>query len=215
MEQRNQPFFSIIITAYNRANLLKRAINSLLTQTESDWEAVIVNDGSTDKTEVIARDFSSKYQNIKTFFQINHGAGFSKNFGISKSSGKYITFLDSDDEYKSEHLFLLKRYLINNPDIDFLHGTAEIIGNTNVPDFNNPGQIIHLDNCIIGGTFVFKKAILEKTNGYPILRFGDDVSFYNLVFNLNMKIAKVDFKTYIYHRDNDDSVCNIILKIER
>jgi glycosyltransferase involved in cell wall biosynthesis len=214
MEQREQPFFSVIITTFNRANILHRAVNSLLAQTESDWEAVIVNDGSTDDTEEILRDLSPRYTQIKSYEQNNQGAGLSKNFGISKSSGKYITFLDSDDEYKPEHLSLIKKYLNVHPEIEFLHGTADIIGNPYVPDFNNPGHLIHLDNCIIGGTFVFKKAILEHTGGFPILKFGDDITFYNIVFTLKLKIAKVDYKTYIYYRDNDDSLCNIILKTE-
>ena len=212
MEQTKQPFFSVIITAYNREALIARALETLLSQTETDWEALIIDDGSSDGTVNIVNGFIKENPDIHLFTQQNQGAGSAKNFGIHKAKGKYITFLDSDDEYKPEHLSFIKSHILKNPNIEFIHGTADIIGNPYVPDFNNPGQIIHLDNCIIGGTFVINRNIITKTGGYSTLKFGDDISFYNLVRQLKVNIAKIDFKTYIYHRDNDDSICNNILK---
>jgi glycosyltransferase involved in cell wall biosynthesis len=93
--KKSLPFFSIIICTFNRASLLKRALRSLKKQSFQDFEVILVDDGSTDATKNVVK----KYKNVKYFFIKKSGLVKSRNFGVSKSTGKYITFLDSDDEY--------------------------------------------------------------------------------------------------------------------
>jgi glycosyltransferase involved in cell wall biosynthesis len=90
---------SIILPTYNRAQFLPRAIKSILNQTYSNWELIIIDDGSTDNTEYIVKKFL-KDKRIKYFKEKkNLGGSEARNIGIKKSTGNYITFLDSDDEY--------------------------------------------------------------------------------------------------------------------
>jgi glycosyltransferase involved in cell wall biosynthesis len=203
-----QPFFSVIITTFNRAKLLKRALDSLTKQTEEDWEAIIIDDGSTDNTKEGILSFLFRFHNIGyVFHQQNRGSGYSKNEGLKQSSGEYVTFLDSDDEYLPEHLSIRKKILIENPDIDLFHGGVKIIGNPYVPDIENPGKLIHIDNCIIGGTLFIKREQSLEIGGFPDMRFGEDYEFYQRALKNKFKIMKTEEQTYVYHRDGEDSLC--------
>lgn len=93
---------SVIIPTFNRSKLVLRAINSVLDQTYREIEVIIVDDGSTDDTtEVLSRIVDGRV----TFYKIpNSGAPAARNYGLEKSKGDYITFLDSDDEYYSEKI---------------------------------------------------------------------------------------------------------------
>ena len=96
------PFFSIVIPTYNRADLIVKAIESVFSQTSTDWELIIIDDGSTDNTEEVVR--ALKDQRIKYYYQKNKGRSAARNYGIEKTSGTYICFLDSDDYYLENHL---------------------------------------------------------------------------------------------------------------
>lgn len=102
MLSNNNPFFSIIIPTYNRGERLKDTIQSALNQRYKDYEIIIVDDGGTDETHQIVQSFSSN--KIHYFWKENGERGAARNFGILKSSGNYITFLDSDDIIFSNHL---------------------------------------------------------------------------------------------------------------
>ncbi len=89
---------SVILPAYQAERTLKRAIESVRNQTFEDWELIIVNDGSKDATEAIARKYSKQDSRIHLICQAeNQGLSKSRNLGISKAKGKYITFIDADD----------------------------------------------------------------------------------------------------------------------
>jgi glycosyltransferase involved in cell wall biosynthesis len=101
------PKVSIIIPTYNRANLLSRAIKSVLDQTFQDFELIIVDDGSTDNTKEVIERFQKKDSRIKYIFQENSGGpSRPNNVGIKNSNGKYIAILESDDEWLPEKLRL-------------------------------------------------------------------------------------------------------------
>lgn len=95
----NNPVFSIVIPLYNKEKYIKRAINSVLKQTFHNFEIIVVNDASTDNSLSIVQNIKDK--RIKIFNRKkNMGPHFSRNYGIKKAKGKYIAFLDADDEYK-------------------------------------------------------------------------------------------------------------------
>lgn len=136
------PYFSIVIATFNRAELLTRALDSLIDQTEKDWEAIVVDDGSTDDTASIIAPYLNKDKRIKYVKKLHSGEASTKNEGIHTSQGKYITFLDSDDEYHPNHLELRKDILLENPFLKFLYGGMSVIGNQYVPHrFNNKEKV--------------------------------------------------------------------------
>lgn len=87
-------FFSVIIPTYNRAALLREALDSVFTQTLNDYEVIVVDDGSTDDTEAMVRNYPGKIQLLK---QKNIGPGAARNAGVAAAVGEYVAFLDSDD----------------------------------------------------------------------------------------------------------------------
>ncbi len=92
---------SVILTVYNRETLITRSINSVLNQSYKNFELVIIDDGSTDNTLIKIIPFLKKFSNITICSQQNKGNPCALNTGIKLSSGKFITFLDSDDEYEN------------------------------------------------------------------------------------------------------------------
>ena len=86
---------SVIVPIYNSEKYLKRCIDSLVNQTLTEMEFILINDGSTDGSDSIINSYSDS--RIKYFKRSNHGIGATRNFGIEHSSGDFIGFLDSDD----------------------------------------------------------------------------------------------------------------------
>ncbi len=197
--------------SYNRRYIIERAINSLLSQSEQDWELIVVDDGSSDNTFQLINSYIKKYPRIRYMHHENRGVGLSRNAGIEASCGMYITFLDSDDEYKPNHLEVRKRLILQHPGVDLIHGGIEILGDPFVPDAANTGCLIHLDNCVTGGTFIFKKELAKSVGGFVNVEIGDDLEFFRNVEKAGYVTGKTSEPTYIYHRDSDDSICNRLM----
>ena len=106
---------SIIITAYNAEKTIERCINSILENEYNDYEIIVINDGSSDKTEKVIELFAS--DKIKYFSKKNTGVADSRNFGIEKAKGEYITFVDSDDYMSNNYFENLDKYLKQGIDI--------------------------------------------------------------------------------------------------
>lgn len=96
--------FTIIIPTYNRANLIGETLSSILHQDYTDWECIVVDDGSTDDTQELLRKWVEKDNRFKYIFQENAERSAARNKGILNAKGDYVCFLDSDDKYAPDHL---------------------------------------------------------------------------------------------------------------
>ena len=103
------PRFSIVIPVYNTEEYLDKCLSSVFGQSFSDFEVIVVNDGSTDSSEKIVSDYMKKYSNLKFFCKENGGLSSARNYGVSLCSGDYILFLDSDDYFETGLLEVLDR----------------------------------------------------------------------------------------------------------
>jgi len=207
----SSPFFSVIITTYNRAKLIIRALDSLLAQTETDWEALIVDDGSTDDTFDKILPFIELYPQIRYHKQTHRGVALTKNTGIELATGKFITFLDSDDEYEPVHLLSRKILLLQNSGVQFLQGGIKIIGNQFVPDRFDYDKKINLHQCIIGGTFFIERNTALSLDGFKKILVGADADLYDRAVNAGVIIMETKAETYIYHHETEDSITNNML----
>lgn len=109
------PEVSIIVPVYNVEKYLRECIDSILNQTYKDFELILVNDGSQDKSGEICNEYQSKYKNIIVVHQDNQGQAASRNHGVNISRGKWITFIDSDDVVHPDMLqFLFKAAIESN-----------------------------------------------------------------------------------------------------
>jgi glycosyltransferase involved in cell wall biosynthesis len=170
------PFFSVIIPSYNRAAVLPRAITSVLNQRFTDWELLIVDDGSTDATQQQVAAFNDS--RIQYIFQDNKGVCAARNYGISLVKGSYVCFLDSDDTVNVnwlEDFFLaiLKQpfdVVFCNATIFHLNGT-EILKRANYPYQENK---LELNGIYLAGIFTINKLFLDKLGGFDeAISFGE------------------------------------------
>ncbi|TLG77450.1 glycosyltransferase family 2 protein [Culicoidibacter larvae] len=116
---------SVIISVYNTSSRLAIALDSLLAQTFADFEVILINDGSSDDSLSILEKYSQKDERIQLFDRTNHGISASRNFGLSKATGEYIYFMDSDDKLELTMLEQMVDFIeLNNLDavrVNFLN----------------------------------------------------------------------------------------------
>jgi len=98
------PTVSVNLCCYNSEKYLRETLDSIVNQTYKDWELVIINDGSTDSTESIIKEYIDKGYPIIYHYQENHGLGYSRNEALKRSSGEFIAFIDHDDLWMPEKL---------------------------------------------------------------------------------------------------------------
>ncbi len=204
-----RPIVSIIMPTFNRAGYLKRSIDSVLNQSYNEWELIVVDDGSSDNTFEIVDEYLSRFENIRYMKHSNKRPALSTNTGMLAACGELFAFLGSDDEWKPEFLTQRVNFLNDHPDVDFIHGGVEIIGHPYVKDKNDLTREIHLDECIIGGTFFGKRKVFFEIGGFKDLSYSDDSDFFERAEKI-FNVDKVNFPTYIYYRDTPDSICSTI-----
>lgn len=178
------------MTTYNRAEWLPKSIGSVLSQTYSNWELIIWNDGSMDNTEGVIKTFSDK--RIKYYYEQNHGMSFALNRSIELTKGKYIAFLDDDDEWMENKLNFQVDILEKHETIDILFGnyinvdhvsndsflcfdrcqeglnnleTIELDENINIIINGIPEGLL-LSNYIAPSVVILKKELLNKTENF-------------------------------------------------
>ena len=107
------PLVSVMMPAYNAEKYIEQAIHSLQAQTYSNWELIVVNDGSTDRTVELLEQILD--QRIHLFHQPNAGEASARKTALAHMGGEIITFLDPDDLYLPEHLSVIVQYFIDHP----------------------------------------------------------------------------------------------------
>ena len=206
------PCFSVIIPTYNRAHLLSRAIKSVLSQSFHDFELIIVDDGSKDNTKQVVQGI--KDHRIRYFRQKeNKGQNSALNFGVSKVRGKYVSFLDSDDEWLSKFLEKIKTVFEKDKSVGAAYSKA--YGCTNSGklydgyQFYLHGEVYkevlsqgYLSYMI---TIVVKKEIINNLGSFPFdpsFIYGQDDDFCFRVAKM-CKIGLVKEPLAIIHNDGD------------
>ncbi len=203
------PFFSVLLCTFNRAHLLPRALDSLLIQHETDWEALIIDDGSTDRTAEVVQPYLRQAPNLHYVQQENRGLALSRNAGARLAKGKFLTFLDSDDWFAPDHLATRRKVIEQHPCANFLHGGVQIIGDPYVADRENPAVRVHLDQCIIDATFVIRRRLFFRLGGFPALAYSAGNALFQRAVQAGVKPVKVNAPTYVYDRTTPDSICTI------
>lgn len=114
------PLVTIVMPAYNVENYIMRSIESVFKQTEHDWELIIINDGSTDKTLEVIKDLPVRDKRVSIINQVNLGVSAARNKGLHLAKGQYISFLDADDIYDPEYIkFMVKPLRLQEADVSF------------------------------------------------------------------------------------------------
>jgi GT2 family glycosyltransferase len=134
----NSPFFSILVPTYNQCHYLGEALDSLINQTDNDWEAIIVNDGSTDNTANILEIYAQKDSRFEVIHKENGGTGSALNLALSHARGEWICWLSSDDLFELNKLAIHRKWIYANPNYKFFFSNfQQLVGTT--------GKIINLN----------------------------------------------------------------------
>lgn len=171
------PFFSIVIPTYNHAHFMKRCLDSLISQTHQNWEAIVVNNFSEDNTIEIVEGYNDP--RIRLINNANGGIiAVSRNKGISEAKGDWICFLDSDDWWYSNKLEFSLPYL-NDYDLIYHSLDKQFLGKSNAGVIN--GRILKNDIakdflvngfCIPNSSVVVRREIIDKVG-----KINEDKSF--------------------------------------
>ena len=158
---------SIIVPCYNSEATLDLTLKSIFNQNFQDWEAIIVNDGSIDFTEEIAKKWTEKDKRFKYFSKENGGLGKARNFGIQRAQGIYILPLDSDNLVEENFVTKAIDIFEEKPDVGVVHGYAEYFGEkTGIWEINNFNLQSMLIQNYIDACAIFRKDLWQKTGGY-------------------------------------------------
>jgi len=212
---------SIIIPAYNKAELTVKTVDSVLKQTYPNIEILVVDDGSTDNTREVLSSYQDK---IRYIYKENGGASSARNFGIKKAKGEFIGFVDCDDLYARDKVELSVTYLKKNPDFGYLHTGAcfidekdEIVGDYSHPMSQQQGWVsrrLILHNFICNSTVFMRKSALERTG------FFDEEIFTPADWDMWIRLAEIVQIGYIdypltYYRVSDNFVFSRLKRAEK
>ena len=175
---------SIITPSYNSANYLEDCINSVLQQTYSNWEMLIVDDASDDKSRSIINRYALQEKRITSILLDNNiGSAAARNLAIDKSNGRYIAFLDSDDSWLPEKLDVQLRFMKEN-NYDFTFSSYNVMsedGLHHLSKVSAPNKITYnqyLKNTIIGCLTVMIDKDKFDTIKMPLLRSSHDMALW-------------------------------------
>jgi len=211
--------YSFIVPVYNTEKYLKKCLDSLVNQTYKDFEIIVVNDGSTDKSSNIISKYQKKYKNIIVIDKENEGLSMARNRGVQKSSGKYIIFVDSDD-YVSNKLLEEVDKKIDDSDILRFQIATEDEEYTKINEYHEEGfesmcgydafkylSSYHFvepawcyvirKNYYIENKFSFKKGV-----------YHEDFGLIPYVIYKARKVKSIDFIGYYYIQRNDSIMNN-------
>jgi glycosyltransferase involved in cell wall biosynthesis len=177
---------SIILPCFNAGKYLSTTIDSVINQTHQNWELLIIDDGSTDNTENIIKQYENP--RIKYFCHQNSGISKTRNNGLDRMNGDYFCFLDADDFLPSESLESRLYVFHNNPEADFVDGTVQIYDqdleakkSTWSPSYRgNPiDELLSLSGkCFFGNTWLVKRNKDKIYQFHEGLIHGEDLLFY-------------------------------------
>ena len=208
------PLISVVIPAYNAEQFLDETLESVLSQTYENWECIIVNDGSTDKTEFIAKKWCEKDARFRYFYKENSGASDTRNLGIKEARGEYIAFLDADDLYMPNFLEICLENLVEK-DVDlvapkmleFRDVRNGVIEDEDKKDYlysGKEGIALFLHSNRLTMALLCKKSVMDEVGGFTWHKKAEDLHCWLKVLFAGYKIYRLG-EYYAYRRMHNNS----------
>lgn len=216
-EYDNEIMLSLIIPVYNAEKYIDKCINSIInSKTKFKFEAIFINDGSTDKSLEILNNYSGKYNFIKVITQKNQGISGARNTGVSNAIGKYIGFIDNDDEISEDYIEVLLNK-VKDTDSDIIKCAWCSIDNSNKVISRNilekisikgnmKEKIFKYDGMIWGG--IIKRKLWENFR-FPIGYWYEDAVTRNYLYRVAKSFEYIDQILY-YKRVHNNNASKIL-----
>ncbi|WP_051592769.1 glycosyltransferase family 2 protein [Thomasclavelia saccharogumia] len=210
---------SVIMPIYNSEKYLSQSIESILEQTYTNFELILIDDGSSDNSKNIIKDFSKKDSRIIPIFNTNHGVSFTRNYAIKKSTGNLLAFIDADDLYHIDYLKIMVNemkkndsdlvscnFLMGYNEKNFKENTIKQYNITNYSEIYEKKAFEQACNIGIGISVwnkLFKKSLIidNKIEFLEDMSYGEDMFFCWKVYLVASKIINIDCKLYFYRMD--------------
>lgn len=183
------PKVSIIMLSYNYGRYLANAIESILNQSYPDYELIIIDDGSTDGSDAIIRDYASKDGRIKFLINPkNMGIASSFNSGLDKCTGEYIGYISSDDIWETNRLEAGVSVLDSSPDVHYVYSNLSIIDENGMFTGETVHEIYHsptgkysgnLFDALIKGNFICFSSLLLRSKAITGISINPDLKYLN------------------------------------
>lgn len=215
----NNPLISIIIPVYNSEKYLTKCLNSIMDQTYQNLEIICVNDGSTDTSPEILKNYTERDSRIKIISQKNQGLSSARNTGIKHASGEYLTFVDSDDYIKSKMIEHLVGAASNTKSDIAVCSFMEIYPNGKITHFsqNHPKTTYNTEDALmamlkehgfmVSATMKLFPTKYFKDIKFPVGKLHEDVGTTYKLIEKARKIAFIPDEDYVYVH-HDDSIIN-------
>ncbi len=179
-----RPRVSVVIPAYNCARFLSRAIASVQAQTIGDWELLVINDGSTDGTALMASHCATTDERIYVFHQLKQGVSATRNWGIARARGELIAFLDADDAWQPDKLATHLQQFKTHPNLGVSFDQVALIdmtGQLTEPLATQPLVEISATTLLYGtprirpSSWVVRRQVFTEVGGFLLgLNYGED-----------------------------------------
>lgn len=203
---------SIIMPTYNRADFIEQAINSVLAQTYTKFELLIVDDGSTDNTRDLLQPLLADSR-LRYFHQANQGQSIARNLALSEAKGEFVCFLDSDNYWPAEKLEKQVEFFRQQPEYDVIYGDVVIVDehDQEVSRENMKRYSGHIakhmirDNCVSMNTAMARRRCFDELGGMSGKRkVADDYDLW-LRFSARFRFLYVP-EFLAYYRVMDDQI---------
>jgi len=208
-----EPKISVIIPAYNASRYISETLQSVVASNYSNWECIVVDDGSTDNTLEIAKLQTKDNHRFIILHQPNSGPSVARNLAISLSTGKYILPLDADDLISPDYMKLTVEVLENHPEVKVVYSNAVKFGYRkgfwNLPNYSLKEL---LKENMIFCSALYRRSDFDKTRGYdPLLRTGrEDWDFWLELLKTGGEVKKLPGVHFFYrtHKKSRDKEAN-------
>jgi len=191
------PLISIIIPTFNRAHLIGETLDSIIAQTYTNWECIVVDDGSTDNTSVIAKEYLARDNRFLYYDRpANHkpGGNGARNYGLERSRGEYIQWFDSDD-LMVPHMIALKVEELLNHQVDFVISKTKYFNAENITfeNYNFKTKDVNFLTYATGSINWFTPDLMIRRKMVSGLSFNEDLKA-GQEYNFNCKLLLVSTK---------------------
>ncbi len=186
------PSISVIIPVYNNEKYVAEAIQSVLSQTFKPYEVIVINDGSTDRSADIAREFEPQ---IRFWHQSNIGISATRNKGIESASGDYLAFLDADDLWTPDKLKLQVEFLEKHPETEMILGTVKqfISPELNEEHHHKLRKELETMPGFVPGTLLIRKETFLRVGFFnEKLELGEFIDWFSRAKDMGIKYAVMD-----------------------
>ena len=223
----NHPILSIIIPLYNCEKYIKQCLDTIFRQemNESDFEVIVIDDGSKDSGYSLASEYAKRYQNIIVIKQENQGVACARNNALEKATGDYVTFVDADDMLVSGSLSTLIKIAVENKADIVKAAHKEVPEDAVCEDFssshdNSSIQIMTGEEAIVNvtrmkegycwGYLISRKLITDNRLSFPPkVAFMEDWAFITQAILKSRTFVNADVLLYLYRRNSSSCMANV------